>query len=109
MSALPPKADICSALVHVRYGPKADSCTAAKELLFDHLVRAGEQRWRHGEAKGFGGFQIDDQLVLGRSLHRQVRRLLPFENAVDITGSPPVLVDRVGPVADQTTTFYKFT
>jgi len=24
MSGLPPKADMCSALVHVRYGPKAD-------------------------------------------------------------------------------------
>jgi hypothetical protein len=34
MSALPPKADICSALAHVRFGPKADiGC------LFDHLIR----------------------------------------------------------------------
>jgi hypothetical protein len=24
MSALPPKADMCGALVHVRFGPKAD-------------------------------------------------------------------------------------
>jgi hypothetical protein len=24
MSALPPKADMCSALAHVRFGPKAD-------------------------------------------------------------------------------------
>jgi hypothetical protein len=29
MSALPPKADICSALAYVRFGPKADSCIAA--------------------------------------------------------------------------------
>src|SRR5215510_7286332 len=30
MSALPPRADMCSALAHVCYGPKADSCGAAK-------------------------------------------------------------------------------
>src|SRR5262249_35137585 len=30
MSALPPKADMCSALGDVRFGPIADSCTAAK-------------------------------------------------------------------------------
>src|SRR5262245_58877549 len=30
MSALHPKADMCSALGHVRFGPIADSCTAAK-------------------------------------------------------------------------------
>jgi hypothetical protein len=41
MSALPPKADICGAQAHVRYGPIADSCTAAKRSLFDHLGGAG--------------------------------------------------------------------
>src|SRR5262245_12038989 len=30
MSALPLKADICGAVPHVCFGPKADSCTAAK-------------------------------------------------------------------------------
>src|SRR5262249_12847563 len=33
MSALPPKADMCGALAHVRYGPIADSCTAANRTL----------------------------------------------------------------------------
>jgi hypothetical protein len=36
MSALPPKADIAAAQTNVR--SKADSCTAAKALLFDHLI-----------------------------------------------------------------------
>src|SRR5262249_40572809 len=31
MSALPPKADMCSALAYVCFGPKADSCTAKKD------------------------------------------------------------------------------
>jgi hypothetical protein len=42
MSALPPKADMCSARDHVRYGPIADIAR-----LFDHLVGAGEQRRWH--------------------------------------------------------------
>jgi hypothetical protein len=29
MSALPPKVDMCGATRDVRFGPKADSCTAA--------------------------------------------------------------------------------
>jgi len=31
MSALPPKADMCSAQAYVRFGPKADSCIAAND------------------------------------------------------------------------------
>ena len=33
MSALPPKADMCGAVVHVCYGPKADMAH-----LFNHLI-----------------------------------------------------------------------
>src|SRR5262249_55758665 len=40
--------------------------------LFDHLVGAGEQRWRDGQAERLGGDQIDDEIELGRLLDRQV-------------------------------------
>ena len=40
MSALPPKADMCSALAHVRFVPIADMST-----LFDDIVGLREQRW----------------------------------------------------------------
>src|SRR5262249_31216859 len=33
MSALPSRADICSAPPHVRFGPKADSCTASENKV----------------------------------------------------------------------------
>src|SRR6516162_2061714 len=36
----------------------------------DHLVGAGEQRLRHGEAERFDGLEVDDQLVLGGRRHR---------------------------------------
>ena len=62
MSALPPKADICSAITNVRFVPIADTCSATKASLFDHLVGAGEQRPRDGEAKRLGRVQVDHQL-----------------------------------------------
>src|SRR5262245_50738052 len=40
MSALPPKADMCSALGNVRFGPKADSCCAAKRIVIRRVQSA---------------------------------------------------------------------
>jgi hypothetical protein len=33
--------------------------------LFDHLVRAHKQRWRHCEAERIRGLEINDQLDFG--------------------------------------------
>ena len=66
MSALPPKADMCGATRDVCFVPIADIAPP----LLDHLMGAGEYRRRHSEAKRFGRFQIEHQLVLGRRLHR---------------------------------------
>src|SRR5262245_33762858 len=99
VSALPPKADPCSAQAHVRFGPIADIVLVS----FDDLVGAAKYRRRHRKAERLGGFEIDYQLVLGRRLHRQVGRLLALENAVDIAGRLPVLVEQIGTVGDEAT------
>jgi len=59
MSALPLKADMCSALADVCFGPEADSCSAAKNSLFDHFAGAGEERGWHREAERLGRLEID--------------------------------------------------
>ena len=47
------------------------------------------------------GLEVDDQLVLGRRLHRQVGRFLALEDAIDVAGRAPELVDLVRPIGDQ--------
>ena len=65
--------------------------------LFDHLISACEHGWRHGEAEGLRSFEIDHQLIFGRSLHGQICRLLALENAIVVLGRTPVLIDPIGP------------
>ena len=57
----------------------------------DDLVGAGEERGWNVEAKSFGRFEVDDQLILGRRLHRQVGRLFALEDAIDVAGRAPIL------------------
>src|SRR5262249_49154238 len=84
MSALPPKADMCSALAHVCFGPKADI-----RRLFDHRIGALLEMDRHVKAKRLSGFQIDHQLEFDRSLHRKLTWLLAFKNAINIRRRAP--------------------
>ena len=70
------------------------------ESLLDHLVGGGEQgRW-HVETERASRLEVEHQLILGRGLHRQVRRLLALEDAVDIVGRAPELIARIRPIGD---------
>src|SRR5215468_8855775 len=59
---------------------------AAQQMksLFDHVVGALPQKQRHVEAERLGGFQIDHQLELVRSLDGEVARFCALEDAVTI-------------------------
>src|SRR5215471_11167597 len=66
---------------------------------FDHLVGAGDERWRQVEAERLGGLEVDRQLDPSRELDRQITWLGALQNPVDIAGPASValsLVDAVG-------------
>ena len=48
----------------------------------------------------FAVLRLIAKLVLGRRLHRQVSRLLTLEDAIDVAGGAPILVDVIRPVGD---------
>jgi hypothetical protein len=63
MSALPPKADMCSAPAHVCFGPEADISPS-----FDNFGDLLKVHW-HGQAERFCTLKIDDKLEFCRPLH----------------------------------------
>ena len=82
MSALPPKADMCSATRHVRFVPIAD---ISRCYSITSLACAGADG--HSKTKRLGGLEIDHQLELSRRLHRQVGRFFAFQDTIDVVGS----------------------
>src|SRR5690242_3311704 len=69
----------------------------------DQLIGAGEQRWRHRKAKYLGSLEIDDEVVLGWGLNRQIACLFTFEDAVHIAGGAAVLAGNVRAVGEKST------
>src|ERR1700730_17946121 len=77
----------CGPAILVTQDPKAvivASQQNATRNSFDYLVSAQQERFRYLEAERLGGREIDDEIELGRLLDRDVARLRPAENFVDI-------------------------
>ena len=65
------------------------SKTSAVARLFDHLVGAGEQCWRHVQANRLRHDQVNDEAELVRLLDRKIGGLRPPQNLVDqVAGAP---------------------
>src|SRR5262245_9833054 len=97
MSALPPKADICSALAYVRFGPKAGIA------LCNHLGGERDQRRRYGEAEGLGGLEVNYEIKFCGLHNRQVGWLLALENSGGIDTSLAIGIGYARPIAHQAT------
>ena len=64
--------------------------------LFDHLIRPHQERLGNHQPEGLGGFQIDDELELGRLLNWEVAWIRAFQDLVDVDRGATVLSRKLG-------------
>src|SRR3984893_12375366 len=69
--------------------------------LLDHLVGAGEDRWRDGQAERLGGLEIDHQLECGRLLDRQIGGLGALEDSSGVNADLTIDSREARSIADQ--------
>src|SRR5262249_55223946 len=60
-----------------------------KSRLLDYFVGAGEQRVRQREAKRSRSYQVHNEIEFRRLLNRDVGRLRPAQNLIDIVAHAP--------------------
>src|SRR6516164_3693241 len=65
---------------NVRFGSKADICSAAKERLFDHLVGNRQHARWNCESERSRRAEVDCKLQFGGLQNWQVCQFCPFEN-----------------------------
>ena len=75
----------------------------------DHLLGAGEHRWRHVEAEHPCGLEVDHELELARQYDGQLRWLITLEGAAGLSADLTPCIRNVGSVAHQSADFDNFT
>jgi len=63
--------------------------------LLDHLVGAGEERFRDVQAHGLCGLKIDDDLEFGRLLDRDIGWLCPAQDLIYEVGRAAIEIGQV--------------
>src|SRR5215813_592401 len=71
------------------------------QASFDHVVGAGEQQLRYGEAEHPGSFEVDQELKLGRLLDGKITWFRTPENLQHIFGCTAEKIVKVDSVTNQ--------
>src|SRR6266704_874893 len=107
-SGPPPSTDVIRTAQQVRFVHRSGLMHRSHCKLFDHLVRAGDERWRHVEADCLGGFEVYHQLELRGLNDRQLGRLLALEYPADIDTGLTICLDNAGAITDKAAGCRKF-
>jgi hypothetical protein len=73
----------------------------AAARLFDHLVGAGDDRRRYGEADHSCSSQVDNEFELNRRLHWQISRLFALKDTINVVRRSPHEIDGINAVRQQ--------
>src|SRR5262245_5112355 len=84
---------------HAAAAPPSSDMNSRRSL--DHFVGKREQAGRHFKAERLRRFEIDRKLKFSRLLDRKLAWLLAAQDAIDIRGSAPEYIVRIGPVRHQ--------
>src|SRR4029077_12002633 len=83
-----------------------DAPQKTRRNLLNHLVGGGEQCRRNREAECLRRVQIYDEIELCRLLDRNVGRLRPAQNLIDVISGAPKKIRVVWSKGNQTSRFY---
>src|SRR5262249_53900153 len=72
-----------------------------QKSLLNHLVGKREHRRGHLKAERLRGFEVDDQLELGRLQNRQIGRSGAFEDSTGVNGDLAKLLGVIRRIADE--------
>jgi hypothetical protein len=78
-----------------RIRAKLRRVSANNSSLFEHFIGTARQRQWDGNAKRFGRLQIDVHLDFSCLLHRQVSRLIAFENSANVDSGEAMRISDV--------------
>src|SRR5580692_12852828 len=68
-------------------------------ISLDHHVGAGEQRWWQGQTERLGRFKVDREFIPGWLLYRQLPRLRPADDLVNVSSRLPPHRHQIRPEA----------
>src|SRR5215471_13915060 len=77
------------------------SLSQSKLFSLNHLIRPRQHVGRNRKADLLCGLEVDDQLELGRLLHRQIGGLSSLENFVNVIRDAAVAVREFRPVGHE--------